>query len=228
MNLTVSKSYTAHRKEAFAKAKEKLHADKPRLFSTYVLRVFTGISVLFTVSVLVFLIGYILAKGIPSIVYGLFGYLCFVIALRWEYSMLAGVFTLAIMVLPLIERTSEEALLAVPESYREASFGLGAGKLRTVFRIVLPGAVPGILAGVILAVGRMTGESAALIFTAGTVPSIPKNLFSSARTLSVHLYALISEGLYTNEAYATSLVLLVMVLGINTLSYAIAQKLTKK
>ena len=167
-------------------------------------------------------------SGIPSIVYGLFGYLCFVIALRWEYSMLAGVFTLAIMVLPLIERTSEEALLAVPESYREASFGLGAGKLRTVFRIVLPSAVPGILAGVILAVGRMAGESAALIFTAGTVPSIPKNLFSSARTLSVHLYALISEGLYTNEAYATSLVLLVMVLGINTLSYAIAKKLSKK
>ncbi len=300
MNLTVSKPYTAHRKEAFAKASEKLHADKPRLFSTYVLRVFTGISVLFTVSVLVFLIGYILAKGIPnlrpslfaleytpenvsmlpsiintllmtalslalavpvgvlaavylveyarkgsrlvrvirlatetlsgipSIVYGLFGYLCFVIALRWEYSMLAGVFTLAIMVLPLIERTSEEALLAVPESYREASFGLGAGKLRTVFRIVLPSAVPGILAGVILAVGRMAGESAALIFTAGTVPSLPKNLFSSARTLSVHLYALISEGLYTSEAYATSLVLLVMVLGINTLSYAIAKKLSKK
>lgn len=167
-------------------------------------------------------------SGIPSIVYGLFGYLCFVIALKWDYSLLAGAMTLSIMVLPLIMRTTEEALISVPDSYREGSFGLGAGKLRTVFRIVLPDAVPGILAGVILAVGRIAGESAALIYTAGTVPAVPENLFSSTRTLSVHMYALLSEGLYTNEAYATAVVLLVMVVGINMLSYSIAKKVAKK
>ena len=167
-------------------------------------------------------------SGIPSIVYGLFGFLCFVIALHWNYSLLAGAMTLAIMILPLIMRTTEEALLAVPDSFREGSFGLGAGKLRTVFRIVLPSAVPGILAGVILAIGRIVGESAALIYTAGTVPEVPKGLFSSTRTLSVHMYALFSEGLYTNEAYATAVVLLVLVVGINALSKAIAKRITTK
>ena len=142
--------------------------------------------------------------------------------------MLAGSMTLAIMILPLIMRTTEEALISVPDSFREASYGLGAGKLRTIFKIVLPSAVPGILAGVILAIGRIAGESAALIYTAGTVPSIPKDLFSSTSTLSVHMYTLLSEGLHTNEAYATAVVLLVMVVGINTLSYAVAKKLTKK
>ena len=131
------------------------------------------------------------------------------------------------MILPLIVRTGEEALLAVPDSYREASFGLGAGKLRTIFRVVLPNAASGILAGVILSVGRIVGESAALIFTAGTVPQVPKGFFSSARTLSVHLYALISEGLYTNQAYATAFVLLVMVVFINALSYTAAKRLAK-
>ena len=116
-------------------------------------------------------------SGIPSIVYGLFGYLLFVTKLKWGYSMLAGALTLAIMILPLIMRTTEEALRSVPDSYREGSFGLGAGKLRTVFTVVLPSAVPGILAGVILAIGRIAGETAALIFTAGTVAQIPKNRF---------------------------------------------------
>ncbi|HAO68531.1 MAG TPA: phosphate ABC transporter permease PtsA, partial [Ruminococcaceae bacterium] len=122
-------------------------------------------------------------SGIPSIVYGLFGMLFFVVTLHWGYSILSGAFTLAIMILPLIMRTTEEALKSVPDSYREGSFGLGAGRLRTVFRIVLPSAVPGILAGVILAIGRIVGETAALIFTAGTVPEIPESLFDSARTL---------------------------------------------
>lgn len=121
-------------------------------------------------------------QGIPSIVFGLFGFLMFVIAFHWEYSLIAGVLTLAIMVLPLIMRTTEEALLAVPDSYREGSYGLGAGKLRTVFRIVVPSAMPGILAGIILAIGRIVGESAALIFTAGTYAAVPKSIFSSART----------------------------------------------
>lgn len=166
-------------------------------------------------------------SGIPSIVYGLFGLLFFVTYLKWGYSLLAGSFTLSIMVLPLIMRTTEEALLAVPDGFREGSFGLGAGRLRTVFKIVLPAAIPGILAGIILAIGRIVGETAALIYTAGTVAQIPQNAMSSARTLAVHMYALSSEGLYTNEAYATAVVLLVLVIGINTLSAFIAKKLTR-
>lgn len=167
-------------------------------------------------------------SGIPSIVFGLFGFLFFVIGLKWEYSFLAGSLTLAIMVLPLIMRTTEEAIIAVPDSYREGSFGLGAGKLRTVFKIVLPSAMPGILAGIILAIGRIVGESAALIFTAGTTAAIPENLFSSTRTLAVHMYCLLSEGLFTNQAYATAVVLIVIVIFINFLSGFLAKKLTSK
>lgn len=165
-------------------------------------------------------------SGIPSIVYGLFGYILFVITLGWGYTLLSGAITLAIMILPLIMRTTEEALIAVPDTFREGSFGLGAGKLRTVFKIVLPSAVPGILAGVILSIGRIVGESAALIFTAGTNPAVPDSLFASTRTLSVHMYALLSEGLYTPQAYATAVVLLVVVIGINALSGAMAKKLS--
>lgn len=166
-------------------------------------------------------------SGIPSIVYGLFGMLFFVTYLQWGYSILAGAFTMSIMILPLIMRTAEEALLAVSDSFREASFGLGAGKLRTIFKIVLPSAMPGIAAGIILAIGRIVGETAALMYTAGTVAEIPKNLLSSGRTLALHMYALSSEGLYENEAYATAVVLLVLVLIINTLSSFIARKITK-
>ncbi len=165
--------------------------------------------------------------GIPSIVYGLFGMLFFVITLHWGNSVLAGAFTLAIMILPLIMRTTEEALRAIPDSYREGSFALGAGKLRTVVRIVLPSAVPGILAGVILAVGRIAGETAALIYTAGTIPEIPENLLDSGRTLSVHMYLLSKEGLYIDQSYATAVVLLLIVAGINTLSAFIAKKIAK-
>lgn len=165
--------------------------------------------------------------GIPSIVYGLFGFLFFVTAFGWGYSMLAGSLTLVIMVLPVIMRSTEEALKAVPDSYREGSFGLGAGKLRTVFRIVLPSAVPGILAGVILAVGRIVGETAALIYTAGTVAQIPGSLMSSGRTLAVHMYALWSEGINTNQSYATAVVLLVVVVLLNAASSAIAKRISK-
>lgn len=167
-------------------------------------------------------------SGIPSIVYGLFGYLLFVIALKWSYSMLAGTLTLAIMILPLIMRTTEEALKSVPDTFREGSFGLGAGKLRTVFSIILPSAVPGILSGVILGIGRIVGETAALIYTAGTVSGVAGGLFHSGRTLSVHMYALLSEGLYTNQAYATAVVLMVIVLIINFVSGQVAKKVTKK
>lgn len=165
--------------------------------------------------------------GIPSIVYGLFGMLFFVTTLKWGFSMLAGAFTLAIMVLPVIMRTTEEALLSVPDMYREASFGLGAGKLRTIFVVILPSAVPGILSGVILSIGRIVGETAALMYTAGTVAKLPSSVMSSTRTLSVHMYALSSEGLYINQAYATAVVLLLIVLFINWVSGRIARKIKK-
>ncbi len=166
-------------------------------------------------------------QGIPSIVYGLFGMLFFVTQLKWGYSLIAGAFTLSIMVLPVIMRTTEEALLAVPDSYREGSFGLGAGKLRTVFNIVLPSAMPGILSGIILAVGRIVGETAALIYTASTVAAIPNSVFSSTRTLAVHMYMLSNEGLHVGETYGTAVVLLALVLAINALSGFVAGKLAK-
>lgn len=169
-------------------------------------------------------------SGIPSIVYGLFGMLFFVTYLGWGFSIIAGSLTLSIMILPLIMRSTEEALKAVPDNFREGSFGLGAGRLRTVFRVVLPSATSGILAGVVLSVGRIVGETAALIYTAGTVAKIPTGadfLTDSARTLSVHMYALSGEGLYTNQAYATAVVLLVLVIGINAFSAFIAKKMTR-
>ena len=166
-------------------------------------------------------------SGIPSIVYGLFGMLFFVNTLGWGFSLIAGAFTLAIMILPVILRTTEEALLSVPDSYREGSFGLGAGKLRTIFKIVLPAAVPGILSGVILATGRIVGETAALIYTAGSVAKIPSSVFSSGRTLAVHMYLLANEGLHVNQAYATAVILLILVIAINALSSFIAKKITK-
>lgn len=161
--------------------------------------------------------------GIPSIIYGLFGMLFFNIALGWGYSMLAGAATLAIMVLPTVMRTTEEALLCVPDSFREGSFGLGAGKLRTIFRIVLPAAIPGILSGIILSIGRIVGETAALIYTAGTVAGLA-GLMDSGRTLAIHMYVLSNEGLHKNEANATAVVLLIIVLLINALSSLIAKK----
>ena len=173
-----------------------------------------------------------LMAGVPSIVYGFFGLVLMVPLIRNTFggtgtSWLAASLLLAIMILPLIMRTTEEALKAVPDSFREGSFGLGAGKLRTVFKIVLPSAIPGILAGIILAVGRIVGETAALIYTAGTVAQVPSNVFGSGRTLAVHMYNLSSEGLYMDQAYATAVILLILVVGINTISSVIAKKLTK-
>lgn len=167
-------------------------------------------------------------SGIPSIIYGLFGYLLFVIALKWGLSFIGGAITLAIMVLPTIMRTTEEALKAVPDSFREGSFGLGAGRLRTIFKIVLPSAMPGILSGIILAIGRIVGETAALLYTAGTQAKVPESLFDSGSTLAVHMYKLMSEGLYTEEAYATAVILLVIVIIINAFSGAVAKKLQKE
>lgn len=167
-------------------------------------------------------------SGIPSIIYGLFGSLFFVVALKMGLSLLSGALTLSIMVLPTIMRTTEEALLAVPDSYREGSFGLGAGRLRTTFKVVLPSAVPGILSGVILAVGRIVGETAALIYTAGTVAKVPDSLLDSTRTLAVHMYTISTEGLYIDQSYATAVVLLVVVLGINALSSFIAKRIGRR
>ena len=166
-------------------------------------------------------------SGIPSIVYGLFGYLFFVISFGWGYSMIGGALTMAIMILPLIMRPTEEALMSVPDSFREGSFGLGAGKLRTVFRIILPSAMPGILSGIILGIGRIVGETAALMFTSGSVAKVAVNPADSGRTLAVHMYNLLNEGLAREAAYATAVVLLVLVVGINALSSFVAKKFTK-
>ena len=154
-------------------------------------------------------------------------YVVFRISAKGGYSILAGAFTMSIMILPLIMRTTEEALKSVPDTYREGSFGLGPGKLRTIFRIVLPAAVPGIMAGVILAIGRIMGETAALMYTAGTVPKMASSPMDSGRTLAVHMYNLSSEGLYMDQAYATAVILLIVVVGMNTLSAVAARKLTK-
>ena len=170
-------------------------------------------------------------SGIPSIVFGLFGYLMFNISFHWMFSILAGVLTLAMMILPLIIRTTEEALLAVPDSYREGSFGLGAGKMRTVFKVILPTAVPGIMSGIILAIGRIVGESAALIFTSGSGHNIPGALFgsgSSAATLTVHMYILSNEGLHVNEAFASAVVLLGLTFIINLISDLIERHIARK
>lgn len=164
--------------------------------------------------------------GIPSIVYGLFGLLFFVTFCKLGISLIAGALTLSMMILPTIMRTAEEAMLAVPDSYREGSFGLGAGQLRTVFKIILPTAVPGILAGIVLSIGRIVGETAALIYTSGTVAQFATKLGSSARTLAIHLYALSSEGLYMQQTYATAVVLLIIVGIIYGLSFYIAGRLT--
>lgn len=167
-------------------------------------------------------------SGIPSIIFGLFGYLFLCIFCGLGYSLLSGVITLSIIILPLIMRTTEEALKAVPDSYREGSYGLGAGKVRTIFKIILPSAVGGILNGIILSIGRIVGESAALIYTAGTLPNIALNVMKSGRSLSVHMYALLSEGLYTNQAYATAVVLLLMVMLINFASNKIVKHMGGK
>ena len=163
-------------------------------------------------------------SGIPSIVYG---FLFFGVSFGWGYSMLGGALTMAIMILPLIMRTTEEALMSVPDSFREGSFGLGAGKLRTVFRIILPSAMPGILSGIILGIGRIVGETAALMFTSGSVADVALNPMDSGRTLAVHMYNLLNEGLAREAAYATAVVLLVLVIGINALSSFVAKKFTK-
>lgn len=174
-------------------------------------------------------------QGIPSIIYGLFGMLFFTTVLGWGLSLLSGACTLAIMVLPVVMRTAEEALIAVPASYRAGGFALGAGYLRAIFRCVLPSALPGIVGGVLLALGRCVGEVAALLFTAGTIAQIPDfggqgifALFDSCRTLAVHMYVLASEGLHIDETYATAVVLLVLVTLLNVIANVAEKRLRVK
>ena len=174
-------------------------------------------------------------QGIPSIIYGLFGLLFFTTMLGWGLSLISGACTLAIMVLPVVMRTTEEALLAVPESYKQGGFALGAGHVRTIFRCVLPSALPGIVGGVLLALGRCVGEVAALLFTAGTVAQIPDfggqgifALFDSCRTLAVHMYVLASEGLHMDETYATAVVLLILVVILNMGANFAAKRLKRE
>ena len=166
-------------------------------------------------------------SGIPSIIYGLFGFLFYVIILGWTWSLQAGIFTVAIMVLPIIIRSSEEALKSVPTGYREGSFALGAGKFYTIRKVVLPSAITGILASIILSMGRIIGETAALLLTAGTIAAMPDNLRSSGATLAVFMYTSTVEGTNIERAYATGVVLMTLVLSLNMLANFIARKLKK-
>lgn len=165
--------------------------------------------------------------AVPSIVYGLFGFLFFVTFLEFSFSLIAGVLTMTIMILPLIIRSTEEALLSVGVPLRQASFALGAGKLRTIFNVVLPVAMPGILSGIILAIGRIIGESAALIYTLGSSTNLPDSIFASGRTMAVHMYVLSNEGFHVNEAYATAVILVFVVLFLNAFSTFISRKVAK-
>ena len=166
--------------------------------------------------------------GIPSILYGLFGYTFFAIQLAFGFSLLSSALTLAIMVLPVIIRSTEEALFTVPDSYREGSLALGASKLTTLFRVILPSAIPGILSAIILSMGRVMGETAAVYYTAGTMARVPSIVFSSTRSLAVHLYLLVKEGLESGDAFATATILIVIVVGLNALANFIAKRLSRK
>ena len=165
--------------------------------------------------------------GIPSIIYGLFGGIFFVTILKLKFSILSGALTVAIIILPLIIRTTEEALKTVPGSYREASLALGSTKFQTLYKVVLPSAIPGILSGVILAVGRVIGESAAILLTAGTVAQMPSTIFDSARTLTVQAYLATKESGDIQSAAAIGIVLIVIVLFLNTIAKLVAKKLNK-
>ncbi|MCL2752971.1 MAG: phosphate ABC transporter permease PstA [Defluviitaleaceae bacterium] len=166
-------------------------------------------------------------SGIPSIIYGLFGFLFYVIALGWTWSLRAGIFTVSIMILPILIRSTEDALRAIPVSYRMGSYALGAGKFHTIRKVVVPAAINGILASVILSIGRVVGETAALLLTAGTLLDMPQNLSSSGATLSVFMYLITVEHGDMQRAYATALVLMTFVLGLNLLANFIARKLKK-
>ncbi|WP_174590031.1 phosphate ABC transporter permease PstA [Methanocella conradii] len=166
--------------------------------------------------------------GIPSIMFGMFGYLFFVLYMGMGFSLLAGGLTLALMGLPLILRVSEEAIKAVPESYRLGSLALGASKWQTIYKVVLPTAFPGIVTGVMLGMGRAIGETAAVMFTAGTVAKVPWSLFSSARTMTLHIYLLTMENISIKNAYGTAAVLVIMILAITLASNLLTRRYMAK
>jgi phosphate transport system permease protein len=166
--------------------------------------------------------------GIPSIIFGLFGFILFVIKLRFGWSILSGGLTLAFMILPTIIRTSEEALRCVPRSYREVSTSLGSTRWQMVTRVVLPSALPGIVTGIILSIGRSIGETAAVIFTAGSSLQIPTSLFSSTRTMSVHFYILAREGISLPKAYGTAAVLILAIMLINFITYRLMHRFIRR
>ena len=166
--------------------------------------------------------------GIPSIIFGLFGFIFFVVMLKMGWCLLSGALTLSIMVLPTIIRTSEEAIRAVPNAYREVSFSLGATRWETVMKVILPNALPGIMTGMILGVGRSIGETAAVIFTAGSSLRMPLTVFDSVRTMSVHFYILAREGISNEKAYATAAVLIISVLLINFVAYTMMNRFISK
>ena len=166
--------------------------------------------------------------GIPSIIFGLFGFILFVTKLKFGWSILSGGLTLAFMLLPTIIRTSEEAIKSVPPAYRQVSFSLGSTKWQTVTRVVLPSALSGIVTGVVLSVGRSIGETAATIFTAGSALRMPTSLFSSSRTMSVHFYILAREGISMSKAYGTAAILIIAILGINILTYYLMNRFIRK
>lgn len=166
--------------------------------------------------------------GVPSIIFGLFGFIFFVIQLKLGWSVLSGSLTLAVMIIPTIIRTSEEAIKAVPVSYREISYSLGGGKLDTIWKVVLPTSLPGILTGVILGIGRAIGETAAVIFTAGSSLGMPTSVFSSTRTLAVHFYILAREGISMEKAYGTATVLIIIILFINFVAYRLMHRFMER
>ncbi|MDD4197161.1 MAG: phosphate ABC transporter permease PstA [Syntrophorhabdaceae bacterium] len=162
--------------------------------------------------------------GIPSILYGLFGFIFFVIKLKMGWSLLAGVLTLTIMILPTIIRTSEEAVRAVPRQLRIVSYSLSASKWETIKKVVLPAAMPGILTGIMLSIGRAVGETAAIIFTMGSSLRLPLSLMESGRTMAVHFYILAREGISMEKAYGTAVVLVLSILFVNIIAYYIMNK----
>ncbi|MGQ9673532.1 MAG: phosphate ABC transporter permease PstA [Candidatus Aminicenantales bacterium] len=166
--------------------------------------------------------------GIPSIIFGLFGFILFVTKLKFGWSILSGSLTLAFMVLPTLIRTSEEAIKAVPSAYREVSFSLGSTRWQTVTHVVLPSALPGIVSGIILSIGRSIGETAAVIFTAGSALRLPTSIYSSSRTMSVHFYILAREGISMPNAYGTAAVLILAILVINLATYSLMNRFMKK
>ncbi len=166
-------------------------------------------------------------SGIPSIVYGLFGSIFFVDVLGFGYSILAGSLTVSIIILPVIIRTTEESLKSVPKFYREASLGLGATKFQTLYKVIVPSALPGVLSGVILSIGRVVGESAAILLTAGTVAKMAKSIMSSSRTLTVHAYLVTKEAGDIEQAAAVGIVLIVIILVLNTIAKLITKKFSK-